>query len=263
MPLITLTPETLPSEHICCAISDKKCAAGYAAKKQWLADEYANGYRFTRLDERGKVFMEYGPGRSCWQPVVAPDWMVMGCFWVSGKFKQQGHGKALLSRALDEARAAGLAGIVSVVGKKKMHFMSDGKWLLRQGFQELDTLDSGFSLLALEAEPGTKAAPPRFAGSARAGLPEDAKGLTVVYSNRCPFTEFHIHTSLSETCGKRGLTPNIVKLETMEAAQNAPTPATVFSLFVGDRLVTTDLSVCMDSRFDKIIAKAGMTEALA
>lgn len=261
MPLMTLTPETLPGEHICCAISDRKCASGYAAKKAWLSEQYAQGYRFTRLDERGKVFIEYGPGAQCWLPVVAPDWMVLGCFWVSGRFKQQGHGKALLQTAMEDATRQGLSGLVAVAGKKKMHFQSDGEWLLRQGFREVDTLESGFSLLALEAGPGAPA--PRFADSAKTGLSSDSRGITVFYSDRCPFTDFHIHNSLVETCRKRGLTPTIIKIDSVEKAQAAPTPATIFSLFAGNRFVTTDLSICMDSRFDSIMKKAGITEALS
>ena len=56
MNYLTLTPETIPDSHICCAISDKKCAESYAAKKNWLSEQYAHGYRFRRLDVRGKVF---------------------------------------------------------------------------------------------------------------------------------------------------------------------------------------------------------------
>lgn len=257
MTLITLTPDTLPDAHICCAISDKKCAEGYAAKKQWLAQEYAHGYRFSRLNARGKVFLEYGPGAHVWQPLIAPDWMVMGCFWVSGKFKQQGHGKALLDTAMKAARETGLKGLATIVGTKKLPFQSDGTWLKRQGFREVDRLDRGFSLLALDL-PGQTAPEPQFAESARRGLDATTKGITVFYSNRCPFTEFHIQTSLKETCAARGLNAKVIKFDSCEAAQSAPTPATIFSLFVDDRLVTTDLSVCMESRFDKIMAKAGV-----
>jgi len=254
--IITLTPETLQGEHICCAISDKKCAAGYAAKKQWLSDQYAQGYRFSRLDERGKVFIEYGPGEQAWMPVVAPGWMVMGCFWVSGHFKGRGHGKALLQAALDDVRKQGRAGLVAVAGTKKMHFQSDGAWLRRQGFREVDTLDTGFSLLALDVGGVGSAELPRFAESAKNGLGPNTSGLTVYYSNRCPFTEFHVGTVLKETCEKRNLSPTIIKLDSLASAQAAPTPATIFSLFMDGRFVTTDLSVCMDSRFDRIVAQA-------
>lgn len=47
----------------------------------------------------------------------------------------------------------------------------------------------------------------------------------------------------------------VVKLDTMKKAQSAPTPATIFSLFIDGKFVTTDISVCMNSRFDKIIGK--------
>lgn len=256
MSYISLTPEMLQTEHICCAISDKKCANGYVAKKRWLADQHSKGYRFARLDERGKVFIEYGTGEHAWMPVIAPDWMVMGCFWVSGKFKGHGHGKALLQSALDDAKAQGFAGLTTVVGKKKMHFQSDGKWLLRQGFQQVDELENGFVLLALSVKPVAKVEMPRFAESARAGLDANSKGVTAYYSNRCPFTEFHIENSLKESCEKRDLPLKTIKLDSLEAAQSAPTPATIFSLFLDGKFITTDVSVCMDSRFDKIVDKA-------
>lgn len=60
---------------------------------------------------------------------------------------------------------------------------------------------------------------------------EDKEGLVVYYSNRCPFTEYHVRTSLTETAEKRKLPLKIIKLESMEQAQSAPTPATIFSLF--------------------------------
>ena len=73
------------------------------------------------------------------------------------------------------------------------------------------------------------------------------------FSNRCPFAEFHVTSSLKETAAKRNLPLTIIKLETMEQAQAAPTPATIFSLFYEGKFVTTDISACMDSRFDKAI----------
>ncbi|MEJ2020779.1 MAG: YoaP domain-containing protein [Maritimibacter sp.] len=46
---------------------------------------------------------------------------------------------------------------------------------------------------------------------------------------------------------------NVHKLDSLEAARGAPSPATIFSLFKDGRFVTTDLSACMDSRFDKVV----------
>ena len=120
----------------------------------------------------------------------------------------------------------------------------------------MDSIKSGFALLAKPANPNDKSPAPQFAQSAKDGLSSNDKGVVVYYSNRCPFTEFHIGTSLHETCKKRGITPKIIKLDSLAAAQNAPSPATIFSLFIDGAFITTDLSVCMDSHFDEIVAKA-------
>lgn len=251
MTYITLTPDSILSEHICCAFSDKKCTEGYELKKQWLAREFENGYVFRRLDERAKVFIEYGPAESAWVPVSAPGYTMLGCFWVSGQYKGQGHGKALLQEAILDAKKNKKLGLIAVAGTKKFHFMSDTKWLLGQGFEVVDTTPAGFSLLSLSfANPKHL---PQFNESARSGQCPHKQGLVAYYSNRCPYSEYHVNTSLPETAKKRGLSLKIVKLETLEQAQSSPTPATIFSLFIDGKFVTTDLSVCMDSRFDKIV----------
>jgi hypothetical protein len=129
--------------------------------------------------------------------------------------------------------------------------MSDTKWLLRQGFETVEKLPYGFSLLGSKLNP--QAANPRFRGCVTSGECEFRDGIAVYYTNRCPFTEYHVHNSLIETAQKRNLPLQIIKLETMQQAQFSPTPATIFSLFYNGKFVTTDLSVCMDSRFDKIV----------
>lgn len=253
MAYLTLTKDNIRSEHICCAFSDKKCVESYALKKQWLTEGFDDGYIFQRLDERAKVFIEYGPAEKAWVPVTAPNYMMIGCFWVSGKYKGKGHGKALLQGAIDSAKSQGKDGLVTVVGTKKFHFMSDTKWLLRQGFEICESLPTGFSLISLEF--GSSNHRPHFNDCAKHGAVPEQDGCVAYYSNRCPYSEYHVKESLAETCNKRNIRLMSIKLETMEQAQAAPTPATIFSLFLDGQFVTTDISVCMDSRFDKIVGK--------
>ena len=253
MKYINLTEENIDAEHICCAFSDKKCVEGYAAKKQWLAREFNNDYVFRRLDERAKVFIEYGPAEKAWTPVSAPNYMMLGCFWVSGKYKRHGHGKALLKSAVDDAVQQGKDGLVAVVGTRKFHFMSDTKWLLRQGFEVCEQLPSGFSLLALRFGDGGVC--PGFKRCVKKTAAVAGKGCVAYFSNRCPYTEYYVNGPLAETCRKRKIPLKTVKIKTMRQAQSAPTPATIFSLFLDGEFVTTDLSVCMDNRFDRIVGK--------
>lgn len=253
MTYITLSKKNIDTEHICCAFSGKKYVESYALKKQWLTSEFDNGYVFRRLDERAKVFIEYGPAEKAWVPVTAPNYMMLGCFWVSGKYKGNGYGKSLLQQAITDAKEQGKDGLVTVVGTKKFHFMSDAKWLLRQGFKICESIPSGFSLISLDFN--TNNNHPFFNNSVKSGECPDKEGYIVYYSNRCPFSEYHIKETLAETIEKRNLSLKIIKLKTMEESQSAPTPATIFSLFYNGKFITTDLSVCMDSRFDKIVKK--------
>jgi GNAT superfamily N-acetyltransferase len=247
--IISLNKDNINNEHICCAISDVKCKESYQLKKEWLRKEFDNGYVFRRIDARAKVFIEYGPAENGWVPIIAPNYLLVNCFWVSGQYKGQGYGKALLQLALDDAVVQGKDGLVTVVGANKFHFMSDTKWLLRQGFESCEKTLSGFSLLVKKIN--SEAKNPKFNDSTIQGECPDKNGLVVYFSNRCPFTEYHVTKSLTEAAKKRNLPLKIIKLETMEQAQSAPTPATIFSLFFNGKFITTDLSICMDSRFDK------------
>jgi GNAT superfamily N-acetyltransferase len=249
--IIRLDKSNIDKEHICCAISDKKCKDSYELKKDWLKREFDNGFVFLRLDARAKVFIEYGPAEKGWVPIDAPNHLLINCFWVSGQYKGQGYGKELLRLALEDAKSQGKDGLVTVAGTSKFHFMSDTKWLLKQGFETCEKLPSGFSLLIKRLN--HKANNPNFKDSVKCGECADKNGLVIYYTNRCPFSEYHVKISLKETAEKRKLPLKVVKLDTMEKAQSASTPATIFSLFYNGKFVTTDLSVCMDSRFDKII----------
>jgi len=96
---------------------------------------------------------------------------------------------------------------------------------------------------------------PYFNDSVKSGECPEKEGLVAYYTNRCPYSEYHVKESLVATAKKRNLPLKTIKLKTMEQAQAAPTPATIFSLFLDGKFVTTDISACMESRFEKIIGK--------
>lgn len=248
---ITLTKDNIDTQHICCAFSDKKCKESYELKKAWLKKEFDNGFVFRRLDERAKVFIEYVPAEKAWMPVDAPGYLMLGCFWVAGQYKGQGHAKALLQSVIDDAKLQGKNGIVTVAGTKKFHYMSDTKWLLQHGFVTVEKLPDGFSLLALKIKPDTPV--PAFKECVKGGECPEKNGLVVYYTNRCPFTEYYVNGMLVQLAEKYRVPIKIIKLETMEQAQSAPTPATIFSIFYNGKFVTTDISTCTEAKFVKML----------
>lgn len=249
---ITLNSGNIDKEHICCAISDKKCKEGYALKKRWLTKAFEHGYVFRRLNERAKVFIEYGPAEYCWAPITAPNYLFLGCFWVSGRYKKQGYAKQLLQFAIDDALAQGREGLVTIAGVKKNHFMSDGKWLLKQGFQLTEILPNGCALYIKKLTTSSNTQLPYFNDSCKTPPPRK-EGITIYYSNRCPFTEYHINNTLIESTKNRDIPLHVVKFNSYEEAQQAPTPATIFSLYYNGEFMTTDISSCIEKRLEKLL----------
>ena len=66
---LNLTLENIDDEHICCAIGDKKHQVGVEKKKEWIKNKLKDGHVFRKLDDRGKIFIEYEPIETAWVPV--------------------------------------------------------------------------------------------------------------------------------------------------------------------------------------------------
>ena len=250
---IVLNNENIEDQHICCAFSDKKCIEGYNLKKDWLKNEFKNGYVFYRLNERAKVFIEYGPIEKAWLPIEGQNFININCFWVSGKYKNQGYGKLLLEKAINDAKENKKHGLVAVVGEKKNHFMSDGKWFLKKGFKVIDQTPDGFMLLMLAFENVERL--PRFKEQTKKQIVDHETDITVYYSRRCPFTQYHVEEVLKQTLLDKKLSFEFHKLDTCEEAQMSPTPATIFGLYHKGTFITTDVSICGRERFENTFHK--------
>lgn len=245
----TLSEENIANEHICCAFSDKKCKDGYEAKKEWLKNQFKDGYVFKKLDVRGKVFIEYVPAEKGWIPIAAPNYMLINCFWVSGQYKGKGHGKSLYQEC--EKDAKGMNGIVVVAGNKKKPFMSEKKFFHKQGFELCDTAAPYFELWY---KPFKKNAPiPKFKDCAKNAECDNKNGLSVYYTNACPFTEYYVNIELKRVAKEKGINLLIKKLATKEQAQNHFVPHTIYSVFYNGKFITQH--ILNEKNFDKFINK--------
>ncbi len=249
MGILTLNPDNIADQHICCAFSDKKCRPGYEAKKAWLTEQFQNGYTFRKLDERGKVFMEYVPIEHSWLPLDGKNFMVINCFWVSGKFKGNGYGKELLEGCL--ADAEGMDGIVAVASGKKRPFMSDPKFFKRMGFEVIDEAPPFFQLYGLKLK--DDAVFPRFMDSARQGKAPDNGGISAYFSPTCPFTDYYIKQHLANYAAEKGVPLDLHFLDSQEKARKMPIPWIINSIFYKGELVTLEIKA--DRKLDKLIGE--------
>jgi len=237
MRLLKLTDKNIEDEHICCAISDKKCRDGYQKKKEWLKSEFSNEYIFQKIDVRGKVFIEYVPIENSWLPLKGANFMVINCFWVSGQFKGKGNGKKLLQECMKDA--VKMDGIVAISSDKKRPFMSDPKFLKHQRFEIIDEAPPFFKLWGLKTN--SKATYPEIMGSAKSGTCPDNKGITAYYSNTCPFTDYYTNQLLREYAKGKGIPLYIKHIKNKEDGHNMPIPWIINSVFYKGKLVTLEM----------------------
>lgn len=232
---INLTLENLNSEHVCCAIADKKHQAGVQIKKQWLKARIPEGHVFRKLDEKGKVFIEYAPLETAWVPVQGENYLYIYCLWVSGSFKGKGHAKALLEYCIRDAREKGKSGVCILSSKKKKPFLSEKSFLLKFGFEIADTAGSDYELLALSFD-GTK---PRFSESVK-NMRIDSNELTIYYGVQCPYIP-NCNEQVQNYCGANGIPLTLVPVNTLEKAKQAPCIFNNYAVFYQGAFQTTHL----------------------
>lgn len=213
---INITLENIDQEHICCAIGDKKHAAGVDVKKQWMKERLKEGHVFRRLDEKGKVFIEYAPLEKAWVPIIGENYLYIYCLWVAGSFKGKGYGKALMDFCIQDARAQGKSGICVISSKKKKPYLSDKKFLSKAGFETVDSIQDDYELLALSFD-GTK---PAFSDSAKR-MKIDQKELTIYYGKQCPFIVNCI-MQITNYCEANQIPLTLHCVDTLEKAKSVP-----------------------------------------
>ncbi|MCJ7582789.1 MAG: GNAT family N-acetyltransferase [Candidatus Aminicenantes bacterium] len=245
--IISLTQDNIDHEHICCGFSDQKHVAGTQLKKELIKRRLSDGFKFKKIDVRGKVLIEYVPAEFAWSPIEAPGYTFIHCFWVSGRFKRQGLGTKLLDECIKDSREKN--GIVCVTSKKVMPFLTDKGFFQKKGFKVCDTAPPYFELMVKQFQ---DAPLPKFRDSAKMGTVPNKKGLTFIYSNLCPFTD-HWVDKLIDYAQDLNIPSQKSKITTLKQAQNAPSAFSTFSIFYNGKFLTHKIPT--QKEFIKIVTE--------
>lgn len=249
MSYLQITKENIRQEHICCALGAKQYEQAVSDKKQWLSERMEEGLVFYRLNDRAKVFIEYLPAENAWIPLHAPNYMYINCLWVSGRHKDNGHSKQLLDKCKADAQALDMDGIVHIVSKKKMPYLSDKRFFEHMGFQIADEAAPYFELAVLKWN--DEAEEPSFATAVKSS-PATEDGICIYYTPQCPFA-VGILEDLRTVAKKRGIPFTAQLLTTKEEAQAAPSVWTTFSLFVDGKFITHE--IMSPNKFEKLLGQ--------
>ncbi len=249
MKIFTIDKTNIDSEHICCAIGNDKINQNRArTKKEWLKDRFDEGLIFKRLDQRGKIFIEYLPIEKVWKPIVGKNYFFINCLWVSGQFKGQGWSKQLLDECIYDAKSAKKDGIAVVSSNKVKPFLTDKNFYLKHGFNLVDTASPYFELLALKLNENSEN--PQFTDLAKKGECTNKTGFTFYFSNQCPFMEEYVYL-LSEVLTTRNIAFKINKIANYTEAQSQGSPFGTLGIYYKGKFVTHELMP--EKKFTKFI----------
>lgn len=232
---INLTIDNVDNEHLCCAIADKKHQCGVDSKRAWLKARIGEGHVFRKLDEKGKVFIEYAPLEKAWTPIVGSNYIYIYCLWVSGSFKGKGYGRELLEYCISDAKRQGRSGVCVISSKKKKPFLSEKSFMLKYGFETVDTIDNEYDLLALSFD-GTK---PQFADNAKKQSVA-GENLTIYYGVQCPYIPNCIE-QVESYCTANQIPLNLIAVDTLEKAKAVPCVFNNWAVFYKGKFETVHL----------------------
>jgi L-amino acid N-acyltransferase YncA len=240
-----------------CFLQNRK-HPGYIAKTDWLKKRLSEGLRYILLvtnDGKWIGFIEYAPGAKAWRAVKAKGYMVIHCIWTYPKsIHHKGYGKMLLDTCIKDANAKGMNGVAVVTRTSlKGTFTAKRDLFIKAGFKLADTLPPDHELLVRKFE--KSALPPKFPKDLTKRLKKHKKGLTIIWSNQCPYIGKSLG-EIFETLKKRGIKYKAIELKTAREAQAAPTPYAVFSIVYDGRVVADHM--VSNTRFKNILKEIGL-----
>lgn len=179
--------------------------------------------------------LEYIPGKYAHRPVEAEGYLFIHCIFVGFKndFKGKGLGSALIDECIKEAKDKKLSGVAVVT--RKGAFMAHNDIFLKKGFQIVDSAAPDFDLLALKFD--KKSENPKFKPDMDENLKKYDKGLTIMRSAQCPYTEKNVN-AIVESAKKLNLETHLIDLTDAGEVQNTPCAFGSFCIIYNGKILS-------------------------
>jgi len=252
-PIIDLTPDNI-TDYGVCGYKDTKKHVELQRKIKWFEKYYPGGLRIKALiTKKGgyQGMLEYIPGRFAHRPVDAEGYMFIHCIFVGFKneFKKKGYASSLIDECIDDARDKEMSGVAVVT--RKGPFMAGSEIFLKKGFNIVDSASPDFSLLARKFDEGSK--DPGFKPGMTDSLKKYSRGLYILRSPQCPYTEKNVNAILDSAKDRFGLDAYLVDLNDSDAAQDTPCPFGSFCIIYNGKIIAHH--PISNTRFENIMKK--------
>jgi hypothetical protein len=249
--IIDLNPENI-ADYGVCGYKDIKKHLELRKKIEWFRKYYPKGLRIKVLFLKQGGYqgmLEYIPGEFAHRPVDAKGYMFIHCVFVGFKneYKGKGYASSLIDACINDSRDKKMLGVAVVT--RKGPFMAHNDIFLKKGFQICDSAKPDFDLLVTKFDKKSK--DPRFKPNMVESLKKYDKGLTVIRSAQCPYTEKNVNAIIESAQNKFNLKANLIDLEDADAAQSAPCAFGTFCIIYNGEIIS--YHPISNTRFENIM----------
>ena len=222
-------------------------------KIDWFKEYYPKGLRIKALfSKKGgyQGMLEYIPGKYAHRPVDAEGYMFIHCIFVGFKkeFKGKGYASALLDECIKEAKNADMQGVAVVT--RKGPFMVKKDIFIKKDFVLIEKAEPDFELLVLKFN--HKVTNPKFRNMKKY-LEKYKKGLFIIRSFQCPYTEKNVNAILKSAKDKFNLKTTLIDLKNSNDVQNSPCAFGTFCIIYNGEIISHH--PISNTRFENIIRK--------
>ena len=250
--ILDLTPKNI-ADYGVCGYKDVKKHLELRRKIDWFNQYYSKGLRIKALISKTGGYqgmLEYIPGKYAHRPVDAEGYMFIHCIFVGFKkeYKGKGYASALIDECVNEAKKANMNGVTVVT--RKGPFMAKKDIFIKKGFVLIDKAEPDFELLVLKFD--QEAPDPKFKNM-KQHLQNYEKGLFIIRSVQCPYTEKNVNAILASATDKFNLKTNLIDLKNANDVQSSPCAFGTFCIvYNGEVLSYHPIS---NTRFENIMKK--------
>lgn len=214
---------------------------GFRRKVEWLKKRFSEGMKIKTLvseTDGSQGLIEYIPGEYCWRPVEADGYMFIHCIFSGFKrtYKGKGYGSLLIDECLKDAKKQNMHGVAVVT--RKSGWMADERVFLKKGFEVVDSAPPDFGLAVKKFNPD--ATTPKFKGDWEENLSQYNEGLTMFWSDQCPYPAKYIGELIEVAEKDFGVKPRVIELKTCKDAQSIPCAFGVFCVVYNGKVVANN-----------------------
>lgn len=251
--VIDLNPDNI-ADYGVCGYKDLKKHVELRRKIDWFKEYYPKGLRIkVVVSKKGgyQGMLEYIPGEYAHRPVDADGYMFIHCIFVGFRkeFKGKGLASLLLDECIKEAKDKEMLGVAVVT--RKGPFMAGNDIFLNKGFEIVDSAEPDFDLLVKKFD--DKSENPKFRADMDKCLTEYSKGLTIIRSAQCPYTEKNVNAIIESAKNKFKLKTNLIDLKDAKAVQKTPCAFGSFGLLYNGEILS--YHPISKTRFENIMKK--------